>query len=117
MALLSIAATLVPSAQIILVPQIQDQETTIDIRAIPEITSPSLSGAVPTRNVKVTVEGRESIPVSGAILLPDQPATGFVKFTNLTDQPIEVTERIVIRTLEDASVRKRSDKILCLSGW
>ena len=103
LALLSIAATLLPSAQIILAPQIQNQETTIEIRAIPEITSPSISGAVPARNAKVTVEGRESILVTGAILLPDREATGFVEFTNLTDQPVEVSEGVVVRTLSDAS--------------
>ena len=108
LALLSIAAILVPSAQVILVPQILDQETTIEIQAIPENFSPNLSGVVPARNVRVIVEGRESVPVSGVILLPDQMATGSVTFTNLTDQAVDVPEGVVVRTLGDTFPGKGS---------
>jgi len=103
LALLAIAATLLPSAQVVLAPQIKNQETTIEIRAIPEIVSPGLSGAVPARNVKVIVEGRESVPVTGVVLLPDRMAIGYVTFTNLTDQAVDVPEGVVVRTLVDAS--------------
>jgi hypothetical protein len=86
LSLLAIAMTLVPSAVVTLTPQTGVQEVTLDVRADTGITEVDLSGVVPARWVHVTVEGRDTTPASGSMLVPDGPAQGEALFTNLTDQ-------------------------------
>jgi len=100
LALLLIAATLLPRAEIILNPQVQNQETSILVQANPDVNSVNLSGIVPVYLKTVIVEGRDSIPVSGSIILPDKSAAGNVVFTNLTDQKVTIPEGTIVRTLE-----------------
>lgn len=96
LALLAIAATLLPTATISLTPQTRVQEVTMDVWAGPQVSAVDLSGRVPARWVTVTVEGRDTTPASGTMLLPDRPARGEVVFTNLTDQPITIPEGTVV---------------------
>ncbi|MBN1149187.1 MAG: baseplate J/gp47 family protein [Anaerolineales bacterium] len=105
LALLSIAATLLPSARLRLTPRRQVQEVVIQVQAEPAAQEVRLSGVVPARLVSVVVEGRDSLPVSGSIQLPDRSAIGHVLFTNLTDQPVNVPEGTVVRGLEPGSLR------------
>jgi hypothetical protein len=98
LAVLSIAATLLPSAQISLTPQTRVQEVVIDTWTGPQVTQVNLAGAVPAHWVKVTVEGRDSLPASETLRLPDQPAIGEVVFTNLTDQLVGVPSGTVVRS-------------------
>lgn len=102
LALLSLAATLAPRALISLTPQTRVQEVIIDawtsesVSAV-EAGAASLSGAVPARQVTVVVEGRDSLPTSGTILLPDKAASGEILFTNLTDQAVEIPLGTIVR--------------------
>jgi hypothetical protein len=99
LAILSIAATLLPSAQIELTPQTQVQEVLIDAWSSPEVGQVNLAGAVPAHRVKVTVEGRDSLPASESLRLPDRPAVGEVLFTNLTDQAVKLPVGTVVRSM------------------
>ncbi len=105
LALLAIAATLLPAATISLVPQTRVQEVTMDVWAGPQVSAVDLSGSVPARWAQVTVEGRDTTPASGTLLLPDRPARGEVLFTNLTDQPITIPEGTVVLS-QGASVQR-----------
>ncbi len=98
-AMLSIAAILLPGARISLSPQTKPQYQSLAIKASSEVTAPSISGAIPARLLKVVVEGRDSLRSSGTTSLPDQPASGDLLFTNLTDQPISISKGTVVRTL------------------
>jgi hypothetical protein len=102
---LSITAVLLPSARITLAPKIQSQEISIDVQANPAVTEINLSGVVPARPITVTVEGREALPVSGSIQVPNRPAIGTVRFTNLTDQAVKIPEGTVVRTLDKKALR------------
>ena len=69
----------------------------IDAWTGPDISSVNISGAVPYQLVTVAVEGRASLPSSGSVRLPSQPAAGAVVFTNLTDQPVKVPQGTGVR--------------------
>ncbi len=90
LAVLALAASLAPSAKLVLTPRTLVQDVLIDAWTEPDISSVSLSGAVPSQLITVAVEGRDSLSASGSVRLPSQPATGSVTFTNLTDQPVMV---------------------------
>ena len=103
LALLSVAAVLLPSAEIRLAPQARQQEITFSVQVDPDLDEMSISGAVPARRRAVVVEGRDHLPVSGSILIPDHPASGWVRFSNLTDQLVKIpTGTIVLSPLEES---------------
>lgn len=105
LALLAIAATLLPAATITLVPQTNVQEVMLKVQASPEIDQVDLTGAVPARWIEVTVEGRDATPASSSLLLPERPALGEVLFTNLTDQPVSIPEDTVVLSQGEARQR------------
>jgi hypothetical protein len=96
LAVFSLVSLLIPSAQISLQPAIRWQEITIEVHASQDFDQVSLAGAVPARPVSVIVEGRDSLPTSGSITLPDKAATGQVLFTNLTDEAVTIPEGTII---------------------
>lgn len=104
-AFMSIGAILIPSATVVLNVKKETQEITIYVSTNPEIDSINLSGELPARRARVTVEGRSSLPVQGTIQLPDEYASGDVTFTNLTDKLISIPPGSVVRTLDNKPVR------------
>lgn len=105
LALLSIAAILVPRASIALTPEISTQELTLLVRAKPEIDSVNLSGDIPARMVMVEVEGRSSIQTSGSTEIPQDYAKGQIRFTNLTDRVLTIPSQTVVRTQGNPPIR------------
>lgn len=93
---LFIAAIFIPSASLEALPEERFQEIKITASANPEYYSTSLFGTIPAIPRRVIVEGRDALPVSGTIRLPDQPAVGEVEFTNLTDQPLDLPKGLVV---------------------
>jgi hypothetical protein len=105
LALLSIAAVLVPSAQLSLNPLTRTQEINLVVQADPNAESINLSGVVPAQAITIEVEGRRDMPASGEILLPDQYATGFLTFTNLSEKLVHVPEGTIVRDADDSTLR------------
>ena len=105
MALLSIAAILIPKATITLDPDTRNQELTLLVRAKPDTAAVNLSGDVPARLVTVEVEGRSNAPTSGTTTIPEDYAKGIVRFTNLTERSITIPVQTVVRTADDPDVR------------
>jgi hypothetical protein len=105
LAVLAIAALLIPSAEIQLTPQTQREKITISVAASPEFQAVNLSGTVPAQWRSVIVEGRGSVATTGSVPLPDQAARGEVVFTNLTDEEILIPEGTVVSTLGQEAVR------------
>jgi hypothetical protein len=100
LALLSIAAVLLPGADLALTPQSRTQEISIDVKADPDIQSVYISGLVPSRNTSVIVEGRDHLTASGSTMIPVQPAQGNILFTNLTDTDVRIPSGTIVRTLD-----------------
>jgi hypothetical protein len=105
LAVLLFAIILFPSADILLYPKIKTQELKTKIRVNPEITSSNQAGEIPAYKVSTIVENSETLPVSGSINIPYQPAEGNVRFMNLTDQAITIPEGTIVHTTEPEVVR------------
>lgn len=100
LAVLALAASLAPSARLVLTPRTMVQDVLVDAWTGAEINSVNISGAVPAELISVAVEGRDSLPASGTVRLPSLPASGTVTFTNLTDQPVKIPQGSGVRGTE-----------------
>jgi hypothetical protein len=105
LALLSIAAMLLPAAVVFIQPEVQTQTVVIDLRAGPQFQTVNLSGAIPARPLNVVVEGRNQLETSGLTHTPDEFATGRVVITNLSDQSIHIPTGTTVRTTDVDPVR------------
>lgn len=102
LAVLSIAAVLVPSAQITLHPAIKQQELTLTVQASDLVDEVNLSGELPIHWANTIVEGRASLPTTGTINIPADYATGEVIFQNLTDQSLLIPKDTIVSTADSA---------------
>jgi hypothetical protein len=100
LAVLSIAAVLVPSAEITIAPATKQQELTLAVQASDLIDKVNLSGELPINWANTIVEGRGSLPTTGWINLPTNYATGEVVFQNLTDQAVLIPEGTIVSTAD-----------------
>lgn len=98
LALLALLLFLLPSAQIRVQPATQTQSIEIRVQASPNVQQVNLSGLIPVRELPITVEGRRSLAVSGTTNVPRTPATGSVRLTNITDQPITLPSGARLQT-------------------
>jgi hypothetical protein len=105
LAILAIAAVLMPGARLTLQPQSKFQEITLPIQANPQLNTYLLSGYVPARPRSVVVEGLAYQDATGTVQLATQAATGNVQFSNLTDQPVEVPTGTVVTTAGEERIR------------
>lgn len=99
LAFLAVVFVLLPGAQITLSPKIQVQETTLDVVAGPSITSMDISGNLPAQYKTIAVEGRDHIPTTGTVQVPENFAYGYAQFSNLTDKAVAIPEGTIISTL------------------
>jgi hypothetical protein len=104
-ALLAIAIVLLPGARVKIYPQLKTQELQIHVKAHPDLNTVSLSGGLPVSITQITVEGRQSIPTSGSISIPQSVATGEVTFTNLTDKPVTIPTGTGIHSSLDPTIK------------
>ena len=102
LAVLSIAAVLIPSAEISLSPTTNQQELTLSVQASDSIDKVNLSGVLPIRWAKTIVEGRGSLQTTGSINIPAGYASGEVVFQNLTDRPVIIPEGTVVSTTDSS---------------
>lgn len=109
MAFLSIAAVLVPSAEIALTPQVELQELTINITADSALDRVHISGLVPIHSANVIVQGQDSIETTGTVLIPERAARGEVRFTNLTNQAVNIPSGTIVST-PGSEVRFATDR-------
>ncbi len=107
-----------PSATIVLKPEIRSIQITQPIVADPRADEESASGAtVPGRLLVYTNKWRASVETTGRIEIPDQAARGLVTFVNRVPQAASIPagtrvststgERIVFQTLESAELPAR----------
>lgn len=98
LAVLILAAFLLPRAEITLEPQVRQQTLIIPIQAQPDRLQVSLSGLVPARELTLQVEGQLSIPTTGTTSIPADYARGEVVFTNLSDEAIYIPQNTILST-------------------
>ena len=101
-AVLSIAAVLIPSAEIYITPDRQSQEIMLSVQADDSVEEVNLTGVLPARWIDVTVEGRGTIPTTGSTSIPISHASGEVVFQNLTDQAVIIPGGTVVSTADSS---------------
>jgi hypothetical protein len=109
LAVLSIAAVLIPSAEIHITPDEKTQQITLSVQADDSIDEVNLAGKLPARWVDVSVEGRGTTPSTGSINIPYGYAAGEVVFQNLTDQEVSIPAGTVVSTA-NSSYRFRTQR-------
>jgi hypothetical protein len=102
LAVLSIAAVLIPSADITLAPETRRQEITLKVQANDSVEKINLTGIFPIRMINTIVEGRGSIQTTGTVSIPTGFATGVAQFKNLTDQAVSIPAGTVVSTPDSA---------------
>ena len=102
LAVLSIAAVLIPSADITLAPETRRQEITLKVQANDSVEKINLTGIFPIRMINTIVEGRGSIQTTGTVSIPTGFATGVAQFKNLTDQAVIIPAGTVVSTPDSA---------------
>ena len=99
LSLLALGASILPTAKITLEPETHLQEIAFNILASTTHKEANLSGDVPAQITSVIVEGRSGLAATGTIQVPEKAASAWVRFTNLTEKPVEIPQGLVISTL------------------
>lgn len=97
-AVLTIAFLLLPRSEIIIPVQDQWTEVIIPVRASPDIQNVYVSGALPAREISVSIEKRAQMETTGTVSIPETYAAGEVIFTNLTDHKVNVPKNTTLTT-------------------
>ncbi len=104
-----LAALLVPEAKVTLVPYREVVETTLQLRADPEVEKPSLTDlTIPARIIEAEVEQTGEIATVSKKDAPDAPAIGTITFINQTAAPLEILPGAIVRTATGTTVRFRT---------
>ncbi len=104
-AVLVLAAALLPSARVVVLPDLESQSLELEISFDPEIAAPLSEGVVPASPVSVIVGGELSLSTSAFVFVPAEYASGVVEFTNLTSDPVTIPSGTGVRTSGDPTIR------------
>ncbi len=106
LAILTLVIFLLPSARVDLVPRVETQSMVFDIIADPQAIVINYStGSLPTYARDITIEASDKIATTGTEVVSIQPATGNLRFTNYSDQAIEIQPGTIISTVGSDPVR------------
>lgn len=105
LSVLGLLLLFVPSATIDLKPETRTQSLILPIRASPDVKMVNLAGNVPAQTALVVVEATRTLPATGSKMIPDHPARGEVRFTNLTTSVVGIPGGTIVRTQGDPVIR------------
>ncbi|HEY9077495.1 MAG TPA: baseplate J/gp47 family protein [Anaerolineaceae bacterium] len=95
----------VPQAEVSVSPATRLQQIEFPIWADVNIKNPQVTGGIPAYTAMVIVEGRDQIPSTGTVKIPENRATGWVVFSNLTDKDVEIPYGTVVLSKSVPAVR------------
>lgn len=105
-ALFALGFFILPSATLLLNPQVETQSMTLVLTADPSLTAINLStGSLPTYSQEVVVEGGDSLSATGSVLIPDQTAITELSFTNNSDRKLNIPAGTVVTTIGSDPIR------------
>jgi hypothetical protein len=90
LAVLLLASLFIPRAQVVFTPETDTQTATLPILADPSLEEVFITGSIPSRELRLIVEGTREKVVTGRIPLPQGTARGVVTFRNLTETPVSI---------------------------
>lgn len=114
LSVLALGVFLLPGATISLPLQRQEQTMDILINASPDVLHGNITGNIPAHTLSVIVETQGSLATSGSVVYGQDPASGVVEFTNLTDQTVTIPEGTVVRDITNDGQRYATIRSLVL---
>jgi hypothetical protein len=111
---LALGIFLLPGATITLQLQQEEQSMEILITASPDIQHGSITGNIPAHVLSVVVETQGTLATTGSVVYGQEPASGVVEFTNLTDQTVTIPEGTVVRDISGGAQRYTTIRSLVL---
>jgi hypothetical protein len=88
--LLFLALLLTSNAELIISPATEAQTVEFVMRLDTSLDSPGAEGEIPGQLLTVRVSDQIRLPTSGEVAIPASPSRGFVTFTNLTSNDIDI---------------------------
>jgi hypothetical protein len=105
---------LAPAARIELQFSAQPHEVELPVWASPELKSVNLSGGIPATEIKVVIEGQDSIETTGFMSVPQQAASGTVEFSNLTNHFVTIPAGTIVQTVKEPLIQFRTNQDITL---
>jgi hypothetical protein len=105
LAVLTIASLFIPRAQVILAPETEVQTVTLPVQADSSLDTVFISGRIPSRELRVIVEGGREIDGTGQMPVPQTKAEGVVTFRNLTEGELTIPAGTVLTSTGLPGVR------------
>ena len=95
---LVLVALFIPRAQVVLQSKSKIQSVVLPVTASSSTRSVFITGSIPAREKRVSVDGSQTVIVTGEGVTPQSKAKGNVIFRNLTQQSIAVPAGTVVKT-------------------
>jgi hypothetical protein len=105
LAVLAIAALFLPQATIRPSPESQVQDILLPVTASPAIKTVSIAGSLPAHQITVTMSGTQSARVATESSIPDEPARGIIRFTNLSQSDLAIPAGTIVYSLSPTAVQ------------
>lgn len=105
LSVLVLAALFIPRAQVRLQPETMVQNVVLPVSANPSIESVFITGSIPARELRVVVEGEQTVNVTGQGVVPQSKARGVAMFRNLTEQAVTIPRGTVIYSGDSERIR------------
>lgn len=102
---LALASLFIPHAQVVITPETEVQSVTLPILADPSLNSVFITGSIPSRELRVVVDGEAQADATGRVPVPVSKAEGIVTFRNLTDEPVSIPAGTVLTSTGLPGVR------------
>lgn len=116
LAVLLLASLFIPRARVILTPETESQSATLPILADPSAKSVFITGTIPARELRLTVDGSQESSVTGKVPVPQDTARGAVTFRNLTQAPVSIPLGTVLTSTGLPGVRFLTLRTVQLEG-
>ena len=97
-ALAAAAFFIIPSAQVKIYPQIEEQSIALDVTASGDLKSVNISGMIPAVEKSILISGGESRESTGTVMVPQVKAHGTVQISNLTQDNIVLPLGTIVST-------------------
>jgi hypothetical protein len=116
LAVLVMASLFIPHAQVFLRPETETQTVTLPVQADPSSNEVFISGRIPSRELRVVVEGSQEVLGTGRVPVPQTKAEGMVTFRNLTEGELTIPAGTVLTSTGLPGVRFLTTEAGELSG-
>lgn len=111
LSVLVIVALFIPRAQVILKPVTKTQTVEVAVNASPSVDSVFITGNIPALEKRITIDGVQSITVTGEGVVPQSKARGAVEFRNLTQQAVTIPAGTVVSADEVRFVTTKDGEV------